>query len=81
MLITNLEKGENYNLSPDTQIQVERTNPFFNNYGEQTTPLSLPASEKTGVCSASPTPSDGARKCHPSMSPSPTANISHSAAR
>lgn len=46
MLITNLEKGENYNLSPDTQIQVERTNPFFNNYGEQTTPLSLPASEK-----------------------------------
>lgn len=46
MRITNLEKGENYNLRPDTQIQVERTNPFFNDYGEQTTPLNLPASER-----------------------------------
>ena len=45
MRITNLEKGEDYNLRPDTQIQVERTNPFFNDYGEQTTPLELPASE------------------------------------
>lgn len=46
MKITNLEKGEAYNLKPDTQIQVERTNPFFNEYGEQTTPLELPASER-----------------------------------
>lgn len=46
MRITNLEKGEDYNLKPDTQIQVERTNPFFNDYGEQTTPLELPASER-----------------------------------
>ena len=46
MRITNLEKGEDYNLKPGTQIQVERTNPFFNDYGEQTTPLELPASEK-----------------------------------
>lgn len=46
MRITNLEKSEDYNLKPDTQIQVERTNPFFNDYGEQTTPLELPASER-----------------------------------
>ena len=46
MRITNLEKGEDYNLKPDTQIQVERTNPFFNDYGEQTTPLELPTSER-----------------------------------
>lgn len=46
MKITNIEKGEDYNLKPDTQIQVERTNPFFNEYGEQTTPLELPASER-----------------------------------
>ena len=46
MKITNIEKGEDYNLKPDTQIQVERTNPFFNDYGEQTTPLELPSSER-----------------------------------
>jgi len=46
MKITNLEKGEDYNLKPDTQIQIERTNPFFNDYGEQSTPLELPASER-----------------------------------
>ena len=46
MRITNLEKGEDYNLRPDTQIQVERTNPFLNDFGEQTTPLELPASER-----------------------------------
>lgn len=46
MKITNIEKGEDYNLKPDTQIQIERTNPFFNDYGEQSTPLELPASER-----------------------------------
>lgn len=46
MIITNLEKGEAYNLKPDTKIEIERTNPFFNDYGEQSTPLELPASER-----------------------------------
>ena len=46
MKITNLEKSEDYNLRPGTQIQIERTNPFFNDYGEQTAPLELPASER-----------------------------------
>ncbi len=46
MRIINLKHGEDYNLRPDTQIQIERTNPFFNDFGEQTTPLELPASER-----------------------------------
>ena len=46
MRIINLKHGEDYNLRPDTQIQVERTNPFFNDFGEQTTPLELPTSER-----------------------------------
>ena len=45
MRITNLEKGEAYQLAEGTKIEVERTNPFFNDYGEQTVPLDLPASE------------------------------------
>lgn len=44
MIIKNLDKAESYQLSPSTQLEVERTNPFFNDYGEQTVPLSLPAS-------------------------------------
>lgn len=46
MKITHLASGEDYNLAPGTKIEVERTNPFFNEYGEQTTPLDLPASER-----------------------------------
>lgn len=45
MKIVNLDKGEAYQLNPDTQLSVERTNPFFNDYGEQTIPLSIPASD------------------------------------
>lgn len=45
MRITNLDKGEAYQLNPDTQLSVERTNPFFNDYGEQTVPCPLPASD------------------------------------
>lgn len=42
MKITNLDKGESYQLDPDAQIEVERTNPFFNDWGEQSVPMSLP---------------------------------------
>lgn len=44
MRITNLKSGENYHLAVGAQMEVERTNPFFNDYGEQSVPLSLPAS-------------------------------------
>lgn len=45
MRITNLEKGEVYHLSEGTKIEIERTNPFFNDYGEQSVPLDLPGTE------------------------------------
>lgn len=46
MKITNLSAGEDYNLSPNTKIEVERTNPFFNEYGERSVPLDLPTSAR-----------------------------------
>ena len=42
MKITNVNKGKAYHLSPDTKLQIERPNLFFNEYGEQTNPVSLP---------------------------------------
>lgn len=45
MKITNLDKGEILEVYPDTKIEVERTNPFFNEYGEQAVPFEIPASE------------------------------------
>ncbi len=45
MKITNLEKGLAYQLAEDAKLEVERTNPFFNDYGESTTPLDIPASD------------------------------------
>ncbi|WP_455673754.1 hypothetical protein [Phocaeicola sp.] len=42
MKITNVNKGKPYHLSPDTKLKVERPNLFFNEYGEQTNPMSLP---------------------------------------
>ncbi|MCC8153604.1 MAG: hypothetical protein LIP01_04945 [Tannerellaceae bacterium] len=34
--------GEPYDISPDTTLEMERTNPFFNEYGEQSLPITLP---------------------------------------
>lgn len=36
--------GEQYDLAPDTSLEIERTNPFFNEYGEQSLPVTLPSS-------------------------------------
>ena len=44
MKIVNIESGKPYQLSPDTELSVERTNPFFHDYGEQTLPVALPDS-------------------------------------
>lgn len=33
MKITNLDKGKAYQLGEDAKLEVERTNPFFNDYG------------------------------------------------
>lgn len=45
MKITNLDKGKAYQLGEGAKLEVERTNPFFNDYGETTTPLDIPASD------------------------------------
>jgi len=42
MKITNNETGQQYQLNPGTELEIERTNPFFNEYGEQSSPLDLP---------------------------------------
>lgn len=46
MRITNLGKNADYQLAPDTRIEVERTNPFFNDYGEQSVPMDMPATDR-----------------------------------
>ena len=42
MKIVNLNSGLPYHLNPGTQLEVERTNLFFNEWGEQTLPVDLP---------------------------------------
>jgi hypothetical protein len=45
MKVVNIKSGKSYQLKPGTVIEIERPNPFFNDYGEQSMPLTLPASE------------------------------------
>ena len=45
MKIIHLPSSQPYQLHPDTQLSVERTNPFFHDYAEQTVPLDIPASD------------------------------------
>lgn len=42
MKITNTSARQAYQLTPGTQLEFERTNLFFNEYGEQTFPIDLP---------------------------------------
>lgn len=34
--------GQELRIAPDTVLEMERTNPFFNDYGEQSLPITLP---------------------------------------
>lgn len=38
--------GEAYDLLPDTEIEITRFNPFFNDLGEQSVPIALPPTDK-----------------------------------
>lgn len=38
--------GQEYKLNPDTKLEMSRLNPFFNEYGEQSLPITLPADEQ-----------------------------------
>lgn len=45
MKITNATTGLSYQLTPKTQLEVERPNLFFNEWGEQTLPVDIPDSD------------------------------------
>ena len=42
MKIINTQSGKAYQLTPGTQIEIERSNLFFNEWGEQSLPVDLP---------------------------------------
>ena len=46
MKIIHSDSGLAYHLNPGTTIEVERTNLFFNDYGEQSFPVDLPDSDR-----------------------------------
>lgn len=46
MKITHTTSGLPYHLKPGTQLEVERTNLFFNEFGEQTLPVELPDTDR-----------------------------------
>jgi hypothetical protein len=45
MKIIHSDSGKAYHLDPDAQLEIERTNPFFNDAGEQSLPLLIPDSD------------------------------------
>ena len=42
MKIVNTKAGQAYHLTPGTQLEIERPNLFFNEWGEQSLPTDLP---------------------------------------
>lgn len=46
MKITHIPSGLPYHLNPNAQLEVERTNLFFNEFGEQTLPIELPDTDR-----------------------------------
>lgn len=46
MKIVHTASGQALQLKPDTQLEVERTNLFFNEWGEQTLPVDLPDTDR-----------------------------------
>ena len=54
--------GEFYDLFPDTKIELTRYNPFLNEVGEQSIPISLPATSKNLALLNYPQRGDGKQK-------------------
>lgn len=54
--------GENYDLFPDTEIELTRYNPFFNDLGEQSVPISIPSTAKNLQMIGNPDRADNANK-------------------
>ncbi|MFA6831303.1 MAG: hypothetical protein WCR36_03405 [Bacteroidaceae bacterium] len=45
MKIIHSKSGKAYHLAPGTQLEIERPNLFFNEYGEQTVPIDIPCTD------------------------------------
>ena len=54
--------GESYDLFPNTEIELTRYNPFFNDLGEQSIPISLPSTPKNLELLSHPHRGDGKMK-------------------
>ncbi|ULB33015.1 hypothetical protein [Proteiniphilum propionicum] len=54
--------GESYDLFPETQIELTRFNPFFNDLGEQSVPITIPATSKNLKLLNYPNRGDGSDK-------------------
>ena len=82
MKIVHIPTGEAYQLSPDTCLEVERTNLFFNEYGEQTLPVTLPDTPLNRRLTGNPEQLANLERRLPiSNVPLPTGNTSAPAAR
>lgn len=65
MKVTNNATGKAYMLYPNAELQIERTNPFFNSYGEQSLPISIPTEQNSDQLD---NPQDPNNKAKPSQS-------------
>lgn len=54
MRIKELNTGKSYDLTPGTMVEVERTNPFLNEYGELSIPINLPGTKNNRQLSGYP---------------------------
>lgn len=63
MKITHSESGKPFQLFPDTEIKIQRYNPFLSEYGEQSTPVSLPDSQYNRSILGHPENIASKRKC------------------
>ena len=62
MEIKELSSGKYYDLSPDTHLEVERTNPFLKEYGEMSAPLALPDTRNNRILMGYPSDMANVRK-------------------
>lgn len=51
MKIVNTKAGQAYHLTPGTQLEIERPNLFFNEWGEQSLPTDLPDTDRCDLLS------------------------------
>lgn len=54
--------GQNYELFPGTQLEITRYNPYFNELGEQSIPISIPATQKNLQLLGYPNRADNIKK-------------------